>query len=441
MCLNITQEDFSKNAHKYDFSWQCSNCRIVMARRGKKDKVVPQPKQVSQNGKANLTKDMSIQNTCMTSTPTTSYMPLGTSGDTILRTTKHKVNISVQNSFNSLSSEENLEDENIFESIVSVDNSKLNRSCPEIKLNHSTETIELKEKISLLVEKLTSAENEIENLLNENCRLQEKVDKCEEKIVYLTNICKDPRNNCNNLKKKYKKTEKKWQNNTLPACNNLESTLDISKNCNKCPDPITSTCRVEQAVQEDTRQKPHHPSTKHRVLLLADETGRGLRNVLEKCLGNDYTVFSLLKPYTNLKQIISGGLSYCKDFTKSDYIIIFAGSHDKNLIEYQSALYYCLNIFGNTNVLYGKTIHNKYFNESKLNDLIRMISMNIENLHYSDASYFRNNRLDKFNTCRMLILDIIAIEHKRIIRDSQRTVSIVSTRNIETQTESEFFRK
>lgn len=93
---------------------------------------------------------------------------------------------------------------------------------------------------------------------------------------------------------------------------------------------------------------------KHRVLLLADETGRNLRRILQKQLGPNYTVTSILKPYATIEQILAGSVSHCKDYIKLDYIIILGGRNDTNVIKFQSALYHCLKELENTNVLLGK---------------------------------------------------------------------------------------
>lgn len=122
--------------------------------------------------------------------------------------------------------------------------------------------------------------------------------------------------------------------------------------------------------QCDERQTSGHEGDLRKVFLLADETGRGLRNILAAKLGKHYEVTSVLKPYASLCKIVDKHVEYCKDFTKRDYVIILAGTHDIDLTRFQSYLHYTVNVLSHTNVLFGKISFNQWFNVDKLNSLI-----------------------------------------------------------------------
>lgn len=65
---------------------------------------------------------------------------------------------------------------------------KVNRSCPEVQVNHSQEIIELRTKNEKVKEEFIIADEQIQELLNENYKLKDRVTK----LVNLTNtITKD----------------------------------------------------------------------------------------------------------------------------------------------------------------------------------------------------------------------------------------------------------
>lgn len=90
--------------------------------------------------------------------------------------------------------------------------------------------------------------------------------------------------------------------------------------------------------QQSHEAKTVKSSVRHKVLLLADETGRHLRERLQRILGDKYQVTAVIKPNATLEQIVLSNLSWGQKFTKNDYVIILAGSHDENVIKFQSAL-------------------------------------------------------------------------------------------------------
>lgn len=336
---------------------------------------------------------------------------------------------------------------------VTIQDSQLNRSCPEKRLNTSIDIKIIKEEVTKLTNKLEIADNEIENLVSENYKLREKINQYEKKILHLTQICRTP-------SKTIPVKDRKRLNRTIPtrtSCKspNLQDTnkAEITLAAEEIiPDGTNSeqdhyNNNAEETVSRRAKAIPNDTincSHKHRVLLLADETGRGMRDNLEKRLGSEYIVTSILKPYASLGRIISSSLLQCENFTKSDYVIILAGSHDKNLIRFQSALYHSLNIMTNTNVIFGRINESQYFNKDKLNEVVKIISLNIENINFSELCYFRNHNLDKANSCRALIMDMILINYKNKLESQHRMTSSDVIRgisgNASTQTEDIFFR-
>lgn len=104
----------------------------------------------------------------------------------ISNVTTRRYNVPIQNSFDSLSEEDDYDG-------YSLRNNTLNRSCPELYTNYKVELEEIKNKMSNLQEKLEIADNEIANLLSENTGLKKLISNYEMKIKHLQEVCISPR--------------------------------------------------------------------------------------------------------------------------------------------------------------------------------------------------------------------------------------------------------
>lgn len=407
---NITSKFFRLMTAKSKDVWKCNLCTVNKKCDNKKS---PQQKINHEQAVQSIATDDSISDvasfTARESTPTTK--------NTETMREKFQINVSTENSFQSLTDEEVLDD------TLSKSTYQLNRSCPVVISNDSYDLKKLNEKMEHLQNKLGSAEEEIENLLSENFALQKKIAEQDKKIERLTRVCRSP---CKGNGKRRNSLNPNVTifSPTMPSATGfieklpkppVRKTLTLQnekENCNKARD-------VEQSY---TNNKINNNTCKRRVLLLADETGRGLRNILQKRLGEAYQVTSVLKPYASLVHVLSNSHIQCQNFTKLDYVIILAGSHDKDLIKFQSSLYYYLNVLTDTNILFGQI--NKRLDGLTLDTFLGSLGPYFENMHYSQLSYFNKRKLDKNNTCRYLALDIFKVSHRHTMLNQQKTQSV-----------------
>lgn len=140
---------------------------------------------------------------------------------------------------------------------------------------------------------------------------------------------------------------------------------------------------------------------KHRVMLFADQTGYGMRKVLQNCLGSTFIVTSIIKPHAPMSEILNSCADFCKDFTNTDFVIIMGGSNDTNPLKLQSVLYCKLNEMKHTNLLVGKIYKSKYLNVRMLNNLLKLTCDNCTNASYitmdtnlhDEVPYFMNKIL------------------------------------------------
>lgn len=102
----------------------------------------------------------------------------------------YNINVLTNNSFDSLPDSEEDADRDSSLASSSLLITKQNSSCPELNDFVNGKIDILNKKIDDLQMKLQSAENEIENLLSENCCLKSKLEKYSNKINNLEQICK-----------------------------------------------------------------------------------------------------------------------------------------------------------------------------------------------------------------------------------------------------------
>lgn len=429
---NLSEQMFRLMTSKTKDKWRCPTCIKIDVKR-----VTPS---------SSTSRRIELQATDLTDSirddiNKTERNKYNTKDDNDYVTTRKKfvINVSTENSFQSLSDEEILSSS----PMRSAEESKLNRSCPERTLNTKYEIEEKNKIINSLENKLGSAEQEIDNLLLENSSLKKIIIEYEQKIRCLNEICKSPSATAKKNKNRLSNTAAltstpkhfvKPIHDILPnAPGNPHRAKAILNHTNDIENTLITPPGREQndnTHQQSPRTKIVENSARHKILLLADETGRQLRGRLQTILGDNYHITAIIKPNANLEQIVLSNLSGGQEFTKDDYVIILAGAHDDNIIKFQSALYNCISALKNTNVIYGEIRRNKYINKSKLNKLIETISLHIDNLYFSKLSFAKNNQLDRTNSCRWLILDIFLLDYKNHFtqnKDGRKEVENIST--------------
>lgn len=330
---------------------------------------------------------------------------------------KFVINVSTGNSYSSLSVEDE-EDSDTYQTPRTL----LNRSCPSLQGMHRYHLDEMKEKISQLQQQIDIAENEISNLLSENHDLGKKVTKYEVKIKQLETICGcmkpvSPSSLPSTIKKTRKSLNKKalnfleCENNILDETtllpvikgNNSKESHEVQSNekevYNKLTHktvPLTSSpqkkCTIETTdfdLNNDVKLK----GKKHNVIVFGDEYGKGINTTLQKLLGHDFQVMSIIKPNAPLNQILKYCDVICKDFTDFDYVVLLAGSNDNNPLRFQSFIYYYLTLLTHTNVLVSEVYKNKHLNERKQNNSLRMVCAQFLHVRFIETYQFKYNKL------------------------------------------------
>lgn len=346
-----------------------------------------------------------------------------TPSDNVTQRKHYTINISTENSFESLNSDDTETD------IYNMTEMRINSSCPDLNIINGQTIDELKNKIKILEEKLKVSDRMLEKYLIENGTLKSKLVEYEQKISRLTDICKATpirrgirRQNLNVTKLNLSMGDEKQIENTVTEQSSIsskeyeneENLKSTNANGNK-----STVDNLEPTCDKKNKSLPHPSYTKEdnniiakkKIMLLCDEKGKGFRNIIQKLIGNEFEIISIIKPNSSLYETIMYCDRLCKDFTNQDYIIILSGSNDQCPLNFQSSLYCGISLLANTNVLVGEIYENNYINVFKQNKLIQLVCS-----QFSYSSYVSTftNRVVKFTSYRFLLCKLIAREILRI---------------------------
>ena len=382
-------------------------------------------------------------------------------------------------------------------------------SLPSTSLNESDTTVDLKDTINRLTLELESAHQEIENLNSENFRLKmdigqyQKVIETYKKVNVLERKSMTPktsrklsliRTSCSSTPTKINSSPKVTNNppiavellqNTSNSCDNsftsalseriternLEENSLKDAMCDSFTLPVNlirDSQHIDESIpssktasnmkctpakkQQSTNisQTQSQQDANQKVMIFADQAGYGVRKILQYYLGPKFIVTSFIKKDATTEQVLKSCASMCKEYGKTDYVIILAGSNDNNPMNIQTYLYYTLCQLKSTNVLVGQIYKHKSLNVNNVNKLLRLVCGNCVNsaflsLHSDDYMPYVN----KLHACRLIHRQILHINYKfkyqtytenQVIQSNQRStrnasVQTILLKNAEVQTE------
>ncbi|CAH1636951.1 unnamed protein product [Spodoptera littoralis] len=152
-----------------------------------------------------------------------------------------------------------------------------------------------------------------------------------------------------------------------------------------------------------------------RVMIFGDQAGYGIRNIIQDYLGKQFTVTSFIKPYATTKEVLKPSESLCKDFGKSDFVIILAGANDRNPMDIQTYLHYTLRQLQFTNVLVVPLRKQFYLNENNVNNLLKLVCHNCKTscfVPFQNDSIVSKKSVSKLHICRLIHRQILHLNYK-----------------------------
>lgn len=350
-------------------------------------------------------------------------------------------------------------------------------SLPNTSITENEYTKKLQEQINYQKSEIESANEEIENLSLENMELKKSLEQLKKTLSLLKKInisktmsspiqspslnttpSKHILNSPNryitqviNLEKYIKSLEKQLEeskslieklNDTI---NNLQCSIAFpaTKNdtniCHKtyvdnALPSSTQTSMIREKNEKHCVKSVISEKTRRKVIIIADQQGKGVRRYLQNLIGEDFLVTCLWKPGAKMGDLLSSYKQELQTLTKLDYVILLGGSNDKNPIEFQYNLEKWLNCIINTNILICEIPYNKLLNEKKLNYELRFICNRYKNSFFVDMGFEQFIPYKSFFSTfisRSLLKEILRLEYQQKI-NAYHAVSRIRVLNSET---------
>lgn len=375
------------------------------------------------------------------------------------------------------------------------------QSLPNISTQNYQEQEDLKMENQNLKQEIEVAHLEIENLNSENMDLRKKNTELQTKVTLFKSIGLGDINNRNaSTPRKYyspqfRKIRPDLMKIGFPSTSLNDLTQNVIKQIDGLPSQTTSrgkesqiqnlnitqsfetitrklekqiiiTVTREKAVENVNENKQLNKETTTRknatilpntvspkiVKLFTDERGRGLRTTLQQQMGQDFCVAAEIKPNAPLAEIVKTTGSDCKNFTDKDFVVIIAGSNDKDPLDMQSMLYSGLKALTHTNVVLCSVGKTRHLNENMTNQCFKYISSRFSNVTflevYEQSSKYNRTIFHKQHASKMLLKELLRLDYKKAYEKYSKTkkpCDINKTEKInlvtnETQTDNEGFR-
>lgn len=395
-------------------------------------------------------------------------------------------NITIRKKMRRSESEKNLYDSSIRSNLLNetlLNTSSL--SLHSLSPNSDSSVVELTNELSIIKQKLLSADTEVENLTYENNQLKQTILEQNKQIDLLKKLSQDynfklKRTYSTPIAKKLHITMRYPRTSPLHTHSNLlclsqgnspisspistNHRLKFNKKCdNENPIAHTSIAPLEEipslvemnssashmeknpkatiqlfSQNEDKEEQcnikvPEYQQVsslkrrKNRVVIIADGQGRGLRKNLQRLLGSSYIVTSFLKPNALFIDIISSIKSEISDLTDDDCVVLLGGCNDKNPEKLTTELNSFLSFLSHTNVIVSEIPVNKFLNEKKLNYQINFTCKKYTNAIFMDLNYSRvipKLRHFSINLARSILKEILAVNYKQAFNKYKLTLPL-----------------
>lgn len=383
-------------------SWTCVRCRSNVIARPKKTstpnstsnkKGVPTAstsKQVTiiTNQIPDVTSQLSVSKNSQTQ-----HQPFNCSMDNV---TVRKYKVPVQNSFESLSDEEI--------DISVLRNDTLNRSCPDLSVNHKDKIVGLGEKIAGLQEKLDFSDRYTTQLLLENEDLKKQVTECKRQIQHLKEICKYTSSTTKPNITKHQSTQ--------TSANGKDRDGNIKTSTKNPQNPEINMSMTPKSIIDQSESDSNYTATytnnnfQKGMYVLGGSQSRGLAKALLKSRQSTpyekYKVTATVKPDAPCEVILDS--SETLKASSDDIIIINVGENDCNPIKLLAQLSIFIKMNSEAFVIVTEIKKSIHLNEYKLNNALELLCKNfdncvflrLKNLNYYDK-YFTDKLCSKIN--------------------------------------------
>ncbi|KAJ0176772.1 hypothetical protein K1T71_007951 [Dendrolimus kikuchii] len=227
-------------------------------------------------------------------------------------------------------------------------------SLPNTSLNQSQIIIDLNERIRILIDdknelntNLLSAHQEIDNLNMENLKLRDDIEKYIKKIDMYNKMNNTTLTPISGRKKilvrsKFLSTPLKSpitseQGNSKVCKKNGQSPTTFQHTHDENPATPKSDCNMKSYEKEAINKLPrekclsycntvlHSDTTSHlkrRIIIIADDQGRNMQKMLQRIVGEEYTVKCFWKPGANLQEVLQAERFEISTLNSDEFVIV-----------------------------------------------------------------------------------------------------------------------
>lgn len=161
--------------------------------------------------------------------------------------------------------------------------------------------------------------------------------------------------------------------------------------------------------------KPMHTDNrKTKVLILADQQGKGIRTILQRLLGDKYDVFCFWKSGGKINDLLNSCISEIPTLTMNDCVILFSFSNDDSMSSIRERLLAWCEGIKNTNIIICENSSNSYLKEGQINNILRKISGQFTNATFLDMEFSKQRpKLSYFSihACRFILREILRLHY------------------------------
>lgn len=294
------------------------------------------------------------------------------------------------------------------------------KSLPDLSTLQNQEMEIMKNEILDLKLKLQATEDEMDNLLLENKSMAIKLKEQDRKIKDLLTICSTTANNKNKSKNNRNKNKPGDQKQKLHQSLQIHNTPK-EKSINTSSKPSAETPLVPNIEHRDSITTS---AKKARIIIIADQQGRGLQQALQQLLDARYRVTCFWKDGACLQEVLNTCKTELCGFELHDFVVVVGGMNDENPLNLKTTLLNWLNVTCHTNIIICGLPCNAYLGNS-LNRDIELICTGFTHCKFVESNYGKSYFGSKYfssNLSFAIFREIIHRSHqkfKQLISNSQ----------------------
>lgn len=282
-------------------------------------------------------------------------------------------------------------------------------------LNDSFQEQDLKKSVHYLTEELTLAQDSIKKLKSDNVTLRKTIEEMENKIKNLYEIVQKG----NPIVKKCLLLQDRDSINVPPdTFRNNAKDMEIQE----CPIRKQNTENnsiiinpENNLISDRDNMEITKGTNKRKIIILADQQGKGTQHYLQQLLGNEFEVTCFWKSGARLDEVLNTMNREILKLTKRDFVIIIGGTNDMSPFKVEENLILFFNFAKNTNIIVSEIPFNSALHEHKLNHNIKLLCNNYGHISFVDMDYSRfipRGKKFTISLCRYLLKDILCIDYK-----------------------------